>query len=196
MAYELTQDDLITHLREQVDFLRSSAAAYDQGEDAEAERLAITLRTLLHNTSDSPSVLEQLGEQQPLAFVDTAPALNPRNLLSFMGLLTVESSHAGARWVAMPRGSGHSKPFDAWWNDTVVKDSNGEEFSRKGFVLGLANDGNPDPTRNDERARSTARDVGDSDPPELLANPAPSVVRQIAYEVLETLKQLPYVVGI
>lgn len=173
----------VIHLREEVDLLRSSAAAFDQGDDAEAERLAITLRTLLHHTPDSRSLLEQLGEQQPLAFVDTAPPPNQRNLLSYMGLLPVESEHAVARWVAMPPRAGHTKPFEAWWNDTVVKDSSGEEFSRKTFVLTLANeagDGNIEATLDERYARLVA----------------PFVVRQITYEALETLKQLPYVVGV
>jgi hypothetical protein len=43
-------DRLIGYLREQVEFLRASAASYDAGFEGEARRLALTVRVLVHDT--------------------------------------------------------------------------------------------------------------------------------------------------
>lgn len=45
-----TKEELAEYLREQMDFLRSSSEAFDQGKESEAKRLAVVLRVLLYNT--------------------------------------------------------------------------------------------------------------------------------------------------
>jgi len=44
-------DSLEQHLHEQVEFLRSHAANFDEGKDHFAQALAAVLRTLLHRTA-------------------------------------------------------------------------------------------------------------------------------------------------
>ena len=44
-----TQDDLRKHLEDQIHFLQSSSSAYDQGTLAEAKRLAVAIRVLVHD---------------------------------------------------------------------------------------------------------------------------------------------------
>lgn len=208
MAYQLTRDDLIAHLREQVDFLRASAAGFDKGTEAEAKRLAIALRVLLHNTPDSSSVLEQLGVQQALEFVNTTPTLNPEVVMA-LGLVMMMGTPNEIRYVApldnlSPGRQLPPKHFDAWWNDPVTRTRSGDEFSRKSYVLGLANKeggGHVDPKLNEKYARLTRHNalgymytIGDGvDVP--LGTPAPAAVRQITHEVLKTLEALPYLKG-
>jgi hypothetical protein len=67
----ITSTDLQAHLDEQLGFLERSAAAFDQGYEDEAKRLAVTLRVLLHETTQSHSLLVQLGRRHG-AFLDTA----------------------------------------------------------------------------------------------------------------------------
>lgn len=55
---------LVEHLREQMRFIESSAAAYDNGFEGEGKRLATVLRVLMHDTSGSHSVLGQLGVKE------------------------------------------------------------------------------------------------------------------------------------
>ena len=62
----------IHYFREQMQFFRSSSAAYDAGNTTEALRLAVSLRVLLHDTPQSTSILSQLGVKTDLAFVNTA----------------------------------------------------------------------------------------------------------------------------
>jgi hypothetical protein len=63
-----TLDD---QLRRQFGYLERSAEIFDQGYDDEAQRLATTLRVLLHTTKVSHSLLDQLGIKNTLNFVDT-----------------------------------------------------------------------------------------------------------------------------
>src|SRR3954453_8408028 len=79
-----SKDELVQHLDEQLGFLRSSAQAYDAGDTAEAKRLAVAVRILLHDTNSSHSLLGLLGVKDSLRFVDTAgelPALPPDRVL-------------------------------------------------------------------------------------------------------------------
>jgi hypothetical protein len=47
----ITPADVQVHLNEQLGFLERSVAAFDQGYEDEAKRLAVTLRVLLHDTT-------------------------------------------------------------------------------------------------------------------------------------------------
>src|ERR1700730_8897144 len=91
-----TQVDLERHLREQHQFLLRSAAAFDQGFEAEAKRLATVIRVLLHDTASSRSLLSQLHVKKTLKYVDTALEFNPNNLLPTGGLtmMRLQSSPA------------------------------------------------------------------------------------------------------
>jgi hypothetical protein len=87
--------ELQTHLDEQLGFLERSSAAFDEGYEDEAKRLAVTLRVLLHETTQSHSLLRQLG-LLPDTFLDTAP-----NLMTHGGLVFVAMGPPKTRYVAM-----------------------------------------------------------------------------------------------
>ena len=55
-----TPEDIRRHFAEQLQFLKTSAALYDRGDEAEAKPLAVPLRTLLHDSPRSRSLLSQL----------------------------------------------------------------------------------------------------------------------------------------
>ena len=66
-----TEDELRTHLQEQVRFLKTSAESFDKGDRTEAKRLAVAVRILFHDTKHSLSLLGQLGLKS-CSFLDTA----------------------------------------------------------------------------------------------------------------------------
>ena len=96
----------------------------------------------------------------------------------------------------MPRGS--RIPFTEWWTNTVIKDSDAKEFSRKDLILALCNkEGgahvDPEIEAAYEKLASSESfgwvyQEGDG-PDQLLPNPVVHSMRQISYEVLESLKQ-------
>jgi hypothetical protein len=69
--YALSHAELEQHLAEQVSFLRVSAQAFDAGLEAEAKRLATSIRVLVHDTGISKSLIGQLGLKESMRFEDT-----------------------------------------------------------------------------------------------------------------------------
>src|SRR5689334_18729596 len=81
--------DLEHQLREQMEFLKASARTFDEGFVAEAKRLAGTIRLLVHDTSNSRSLLGQLGLKERL-FLSTATPIFEGNLLPSLALVIIE----------------------------------------------------------------------------------------------------------
>jgi hypothetical protein len=133
---------------QQVAFLNSSAKAYDAGEEAEAKRLAVTLRVLLHDTRNSVSLLKHLGIKGQLSFVNTVvPDLLPGAIVVFDGGLCSArktlGQGAGTRFVPPLGGDPlrNRQPrqcFEDWWEKPVLHDQEENEFSRKSLVRAVA----------------------------------------------------------
>lgn len=210
--YRLTRADLVEHLRDQIAFLHASAKAFDAGSEGEAKRLATVLRVLLHDTSRSASLLGQLGLKEKISYVDTASPINPRNLLATPGLVMMQmSSEEGGSYIApldnlSPERVQPNKPFPDWWEQPVTKDSGGNLFSRKDYVLTASNkEGGAhvdhsldaayaDLTKNNALGCVYSTGAGPEQPMD--RNPAFASVRQIAYEVEQTFKQHPLKLGL
>jgi hypothetical protein len=190
LAYNLSRDDLLEQLREQVAFLERSAASFDQGFQDEAKRLATVIRVLVHDTSASLSVLGQLGEKAKLQFLDTAATISPENLVGTPGLVmfhvSASQSHGDVQYDPRLELSWRrdAKAFDAWWTDPVTKTPSGSLFSRCDYV---------DPSLDADWAALTRQNAlafvkfgpeGEQD----MGSPALPTVRQIAYEVDETIR--------
>jgi hypothetical protein len=96
--YKQTKEDLTTHLREQLQFLRASVTSFDEGFEGEAKRLAATVRVLVHDTKSSKSLLHLLGIKSVVRMHDTAIPFDPANLLPHQGLVSMR--------IDVPEGSG------------------------------------------------------------------------------------------
>jgi hypothetical protein len=199
---------LVEQLGEQVGFLRRSAAAFDEGSEAEAVRLATTIRVLVHDTDTSKSLLGLLGVKDMLEYHDTANPIEQRNLLPTPGLVMLElNTLSGGRYVAplgmrQTRQPALSKNFGAWWTHDVTRDGRGYLLSRKKYVMLLANkeggahiDPNlPKPyvALADENSLGWSATTLDGTSGPFQGNAALPSVRQIAYELDVTLtEQLP-----
>jgi hypothetical protein len=144
-----TQDnkELLGHLKEQIAFMQESAISYDRGFESEAKRLAVVIRVLVHDTSQSTSLLTLLGRKRQMLFYDSASKYDPRNLatsncLTMMKLSTTE----GAEYVAplddlsLARDKNKKRSFDNWWERLIIyKDNRNNTFTRKKLVLAVAN---------------------------------------------------------
>jgi hypothetical protein len=193
----LNQTELEKHLDEQLGFLESSAASFDTGYEGEAKRLAVTLRVLLHDTKKSHSLLGQLGRKNA-TFFDSAFEFNPANLASHGGLVFVAVGPPRTRYVAMLDDVPVSRfsPFDKWWAAQVFVDQERRILTREDLVLIAANqDGGAhiDPGLDetyDKLSRENALgwvavENGAARP---MDGPERAAIRQIAHEVLKTLK--------
>ena len=201
-----TEEELINHLKEQIAFMLKSAESYDNGFEGEARRLAVSIRILVHDTSQSKSLLGQLGKKN-IGFLDTANRFNPNNLLTSncltMMRATSENGKLQGRYVAplddLPPSRANIKiPFDVWWSTNIIyKDNKKNMFTRKDLVLSVANtDGGAhiDPKLDEAYAQfSRFNSLGwkifkDGVAEDFQNTPVLPSIRQIAHELLRTLK--------
>lgn len=193
-------EDMLAHLQEQDRFLYRSADAFDDGDESEARRLAVTIRVLVHDTAHSKSLLEQFGLKR-YPFADSAGPLRPGNLMTESPLTIMESGPEGARFrpqFVNPPQSPIGQPFARWWSTPVVKDRAGSKFSRADLVLGVADqDGGAhvDHAFDDRYSRLTRSNSLDwvrhteLDGDQPIGSPVLPSVRRIAEEVLITLQR-------
>jgi hypothetical protein len=145
-----TETDLVEHLTDHMGFLRASARIFDEGNQAEAKRLASTIRLLVHDTERSTSLLRQLSVKDVLLFLDTKemdpPPPAPGTIVYRMefGLAAAQLGPDGPKFV--PRSFDDRNwpeygpvPFQPWWERKVLSDLGGNGFTRKGLVLAMAN---------------------------------------------------------
>jgi hypothetical protein len=206
MATQRDRAGLLVLLEENLSFLKASAAAFDGGFSAEAKRLAVSMRVLLHDTNQSHSLLDQLGVKSQMKFIDTAEHINPRNLLaSAAGLVMMQvTTGVGASYIPLvdtiPLPPGRIHPpadFDPWWTQNIARNSDGTLWSRSKFVLTMANkEGGAHVDRNLNAAyESLANHNGlgwssNTSGVELPfdGNVVAASVRQITYELVNTLE--------
>jgi SEC-C motif len=140
--------DFKEQFKEQIGFLRSSSEAYDGGNEPEAKRLSVNLRVLVHDTRRSVSLLTHLDIKDELPFVDTAPPPPPPGVIPVFsgGLCQAQKTFGeGTKTQIVPvldldpeRNAMPRQCFADWWETPVLHDHEGNAFSRKDFVLAVA----------------------------------------------------------
>jgi hypothetical protein len=206
--YIINKDELINHLKDQINFLIASAISYDNGFEGEAKRLATVIRVLVHDTTNSNALLTQLNKMNIL-FYDSAAPFHPDNLIPSnsltMNRLSINAGgNAEANYIAPleylspARNKDKKVGFNRWWNcNIVIKDNKGNLFPRKKLVLTIADKeggAHVDPKldqayANLTRFNSLAWKVYTKGEIKDMGNPVPPSIRQIAHEVLKTLKE-------
>ncbi|MFB0845777.1 hypothetical protein [Paenibacillus oleatilyticus] len=195
--------DIHNHLKEQIQFILNSCDAFDNGFKGEAKRLAATIRVLVHDTPNSISLLTQLRCKDSLYYHNTSLPYVADNLVAHLGLIGVKAGVTGVEYYAF-LGDGfpdsYLKPwvtFPTWWTNTIIIDDKMNKFNRKDLILTVANqDGGThvDPKLNQAYAELSRNNslnmfqVTDSHETPI-SDPHLVSIRQIAYEIIETLKR-------
>jgi hypothetical protein len=208
---EQVDERLVRHLREQFEFLRASADAYDRGYEGEARRLAVTIRVLVHDTANSHSLLDQLGLKERIRFIDTQ-FRPPGNVTAFRsaGLAQMQVGPDGGQVVPPLDAVVDQTPvgFKDWWERTILTTDSSSvapgsptrrDYSRKDIVLTTANQtggAHVDPELDEayealiEQTEFSIKVSTGGEPPGPWDNDiALANVRQVAYEVAATLEQ-------
>lgn len=213
-----TRKELLATLDEHIHALRSAGERFDEGRHIEARVLAAHIRKLVHHADTSRALIHELGLADRLTWVDTGGVPNPKNASS-AACLTLMNVRTGPRrggeyvpklalYPPAPirtRAGGHIDrgariPFDHWWTNPVVKDADGLEYSRKLLVLALVYDelDSGAELRAAHIALAASASLGwvvrtdvpaAACPASLASNPVMASVRQIGYEVIQTIKQ-------
>lgn len=146
------QTDLKNQLDDQFKLLIHNAEQYDAGDTLFAKPMATILRTLLHDTNKSRSLLNQLGLKNRY-FYDTATAetldnisdsfdyRNNRYSGQFLGIIGMtEIAHLVPFLDSQENRMFFGfVPFDDYWNRTILLDGKEKRFTRKDIVLDVVN---------------------------------------------------------
>lgn len=195
-----SRSDLLVELQDQIVLLSHACKSFDSGLQPISKHIALSLRALLHHQGQSRALLEQLGLRNK-HFLDTAGDLNPENLLSECNLCVMRIGGGKDAYVPSCLQGGNSRRprwliFPKWWNLNVVKDSEGRCFNRRELVLNVADtDGGAhiDPELDEaymdlSRNNSLGWIITDGVIEKPFPPPTMACIRQIAHEVIETLK--------
>lgn len=196
------KDELKRELIEQLQLLRHSCQAFDNGLEAVAKHISLSLRVLLHHHGQSRALLDQLGLRGG-RYLTSAPPLNPRNLLTECNLVLIQAGTSGARYLPLVAGGAppfplQAIPFVDWWNDPVLKDNRDRTLCRRELVLNVADtDGGAhvDPELEEgymaiSRENSLGWVFGTGEVFSALeGRPELACMRQIAHELLSTIHQ-------
>jgi hypothetical protein len=191
-----TEADLLQQLEHQVAFLQGSAESYDKGVRVEAKRLATHIRTLVHDTKRSTSLLLQLRMKDG-GFLDS-DAERPRGIISsYAGLVGIRVQPGPAEYVpSFGTWPVRSVPFTNWWNGVIIADLQRREITRRQLILAVANEdgGAHVAPELDEIYAALSREnsmglahFAEGTAPQTVQGVAFASVRQIAHEVLGTL---------
>lgn len=171
--HTLTIEELIGSLTEQLFFLDASLTLFSKNDliikydnkqigtsflaeirtEVEAKRIGIIIRLLLHHTKNSKSLLNQLGVQDKINFLDTSGARGKlhsmtgmkgvRNVDSNQFLALVAKINTDGSLLAVPLFKQHQPEwynaykrvdFRTWWEMEVIAYNN-HSLSRKDLVL-------------------------------------------------------------
>lgn len=202
MAVKITQEELAKHLTEQIWFLQSSAKLYDLGNEAEAKRMAVTLRVLLHDTKASSSLLGQMHLKKKMQFVSTAQKYDPTNLLSQQCLIRLDLVGNTARYVPLFENNDCYRllSFPDWSGEIVFSNQKKNLYRRKQVLKLLANqDGGAhvDPELDDDLAVMKTNDLtswtvvrADGKESPLDNDAVYATMRQMTFEVLQSLHRV------
>lgn len=197
MKIQLTHDELLELLDEQLEFLKASACSFDNGFKGEIKRLAQSVRVLVHDTHSSTSLLS-LIQKKSMQFLDTSVPYEEENLFSHSGLVLIRMGGNISGPEPFLDGGLFSRKieFENWWNGVVFVDNDRNEFSRKDIVLTLANkeggahvDHELDSRyanlrKNNSLGWLRGTNDGKETPGE---DQVPAAMRQIAHEIIKTL---------
>jgi hypothetical protein len=176
--YTLTPEDLFHSLEEQLYFLDSSLTNYSEHKtikkyenkvlgkhfntelktEIEAKRIATIVRILLHDTTNSTSLLKLLGIKDTISYLDTS-APNDGRLHSMTGMSGVRGSNSnqylglvakintGGSLIATPLYRQHLEEwyqgylklnFADWWGKEIIN-IKGHKHTRSNLILTVAN---------------------------------------------------------
>jgi len=190
-------NDLQNELVEQLRLLRKSCDEFDNGDLAESRRIASSLRTLLHETKRSHSLLGQLDKLNG-QFVSTAIGNEVGNLAGYCGLTCSIMSPSSSKVSPFLDEGPPPKllDFNQWWNsEVIILDQKKSGFSRRDIVLTMADqDGGShvDPQIDAayyELSRKNSMGImfGLGNQWEDAAGVVQCVVRQVAHELFKSL---------
>jgi hypothetical protein len=208
-----TTDDLGNKVKDQILLLKLACQNYDAGIEIAALNIATTLRVLLHDTTkidgspNSTSALTHINSKN-IEFLNTC-RINNRPDVTFSGLIrhVINGVNDGIGGTANYHPTlGQSsvnewRDFTSWWNAIVFQNPNGTSLTREMLVKIAANqeggahvdsriDEIFDTFRHEYSGGVSIRGIHSGVIKAFDNVPVYPAIRQVGYEVLESLKKV------
>lgn len=185
-------------LKRHLKFIAKSCEEYDRGQFDEALRISVSLRVLFHDTKMSKSVLSHLKVKDNIQLASTFGYEERLSLLDAGAIdwhtaLPIMLASNGAQVPLNSWDIVCEKIVGEWWNEEVWRED-GEKYTRKDIVLSAANqdggahvDANPSfKTIKFRQGPSVKIKINGVSVPDVMENHHYRILRQIAYEVLNS----------
>jgi hypothetical protein len=124
---------------EQLGFLQTSCRLYDQGAEAEALRIALSLRVLFHNTGSSTSLMTHLGLNSVMVVSTKLGAMPLGDHTAFFKIELSLNSPTPVRAIPKLGNEFIPTPLPDWWEKETVFSSAKSTYTRKHLVWAAAN---------------------------------------------------------
>ena len=189
-----TKEQLQTQFR----LIESTCRSYDDGLHEAALQIAVALRVLIHETSQSHSLLGQLSLRDSVKLLSTIPKLEPATKVTGNVLTETITFGVGVGPFGFAPDLGNS-PYksyvsvEEWWSEVVHEFR--QKFSRRDIILAAANqDGgahiDPNPSQKTILLRGslgTLTTIAKHGTEKRgLTNPNFPLIRQFGFEVLNS----------
>jgi len=202
-AHNRSREELVSLLKGQMKALEASSKNFDAGEEWEAERLATTVFNLVFDGKPIVSLLSQLGVKDSLKFMSTSrmPTGLPPPTVAVPSLLSMRLDKTGSRLTAK-LGDGppvyRLVPFGDWWkNELIYHEKASGQLNRMRLVFALRHQdggghmGNLTDGVYVHLKKGAGWQLKHADGKiEPVGNLIAASMRQVAWEIMETLKQL------
>lgn len=146
---KLDSHDYMDSLLETLEILIDICEQYDNGKYKQAKMLAVNIRTLVHQTGSSTSLLTHLERQETMKFYNTVNRI--KNAVYYLGmgmpaqmrsLNVVSINRVENTFVPIFKPAQLFSPkwlsFEEWWCQTIIVSSEAS-FTRKEIVLTMVN---------------------------------------------------------
>ncbi|WP_183572155.1 hypothetical protein HDF18_03785 [Mucilaginibacter sp. X5P1] len=196
-----SKDELVYQMKLQLSSIEQFCKIYDEDKYYISQDIAVKIRVIFHQTDQSKSLINLL-KLNHLPIICTSNKYDSKSLMkSHLGLVSMEH-RVDMGWRYSPTLSlMNSKMVNQnnWWNNQkVIVDSNGISYSRSKIIKDIANkDGGAhvdDSIWKDiyDLTRSTTSGwaMQNHDGTAIPMNPVPPSIRQMAYELLETFRNI------
>jgi|GEM_PF-1326845 len=181
----LNKPELVLQFQKTLTDIEELCSEYDLGNNDVISLIAEKIMLIFHNTDQAKSLLNQLKLTHVLMYC-SAETYNSKSPINFIGLLKLEH-RPGTGWAYVSRldGSPLTKVSqENWWqNKKVIVDSDGLPFSRAKIIKSVAETGLLSMNTSGWKLKDVRGD-------KTVLNPVPEAVRQIAFEMLQSLKNV------
>ncbi|MGQ7852711.1 hypothetical protein ACUN24_00525 [Pedobacter sp. WC2501] len=181
----LNKPELVSQLERELKGIEILCAEYDNGNESVIYQIAEQIVVIFHNSSQAKALVSQL-KLSHLNMYCSSQMYDSKSLTNFIGLLKLtHRAEKGWSYLAkLDRSALTTVSQENWWNNKkVIIDSDGTPFTRAKIIKSLA-------SSSPLALNTSGWTVKDAEGNKSTISPIAETVRQIAFELLESFRDV------